>query len=236
MVEAGAPPAPGAAAVHSTGANNPPSNRCKRFGFVSSDCTDYEEILKGLAEAWTAYTCPKQMWKEREETVVFILDATKTNALSEATAKKEMAALLDVPPEKVIPKLTRIARQMSASLTGASFKIEPSGLQTMTVTEAAPVRWEWRVTPTEQGQRKLSLTLFVSVGKDEADTYPIQIKTLSEQIDVRVSTWDQALSLLPGVNSLFVAIGGIVTSIMIALGWLYRKAWLPLMSRKSKQP
>ena len=51
-------------------------------------------VSKGLTEAWTAYNCPKKMWKNREETVVFILDATKTNAVSEEVARREMATLM----------------------------------------------------------------------------------------------------------------------------------------------
>ena len=106
----------------------------------------------------------------------------------------------------------------------------------MTVTEAAPVRWEWRVTPTEKGEKTLTLTLAVAVGKDEENTHPVQIKTLVEHINVDVSTWDQALSVIPGVNSLLVAVGGIVTFVMGLVAWLYRQAWLPLVSRDPKKP
>jgi hypothetical protein len=176
------------------------------------------------------------MWKNREETVVLILDPTKTNAISEETARKEMAILLGVESKDVIPKLTKVSRQMSASLGGASFKVEPAGPQTRIVTKAAPVRWEWRVIPTEGGEKKLTLTLAVAIGKDEQNTQPVQIKTLEEQIKVDVSTWDQALSVIPGVNSLFGAVGGIVTVVMGMAAWLYRKAWLPVVSRRSKTP
>jgi hypothetical protein len=212
------------------------SNHCLRLGIAASECTDFEAILKGLKQAWTAYTYPKQMTKNHEYPVALVLDATKTDAVSEQAARTEMAQLLGAKPEEIIPKLTKIARSMSASLAGASFKIEPSGPQKRTVTDVAPVEWDWSVTPTDPGDKTITLTLTVEVGKDEESTNPVQIKTLVEHINVNVSTWDEALSIIPGVNSVVVAISTTVGIVVALLGWLYRSAWLPLVSRMPKEP
>jgi hypothetical protein len=212
------------------------SNHCLRLGIAASECTDFEAILKGLKNAWTAYKYPKQMTKNHEYPVALVLDATKTDAVSEQTARTEMAQLLGAKPEEIIPKLTKIARSMSASLAGASFKIEPSGPQKRTVTDVAPVEWDWSVTPTDPGDKTITLTLTVEVGKDEESTNPVQIKTLVEHINVNVSTWDEALSIIPGVNSVVVAISTTVGIVVALLGWLYRSAWLPLVSRMPKEP
>jgi hypothetical protein len=211
----------------------PESERCQELGIAGPQCTDFETILKKLREVWTAYTCPKQMWKNRPETVALVLDATKTSDVSQEVARKEMATLLGASPENTIAKLTKLARHMSASLSGASFKIEPSGPQKLTVTEAAPVRWEWQVTPTEEGNKTITLTLAVEIGKDEENTKPVQIKTLVEKINVDVTTWDQALSIIPGINSLVVAIASIMAAFATAAAWLYRKAWLPLFHHRT---
>jgi hypothetical protein len=170
------------------------------------------------------------MWKNRPETVALVLDATKTSDIPQKIAQKQMATLLGAPPENTIAKLTKFARHMSASLSGASFKIEPSGPQKLVVTEAAPVRWEWQVTPTEEGDKTITLTLSVEVGEDEEKTHPVQIKTLVERINVDVTTWEQALSIIPGLNSLVVAIASLVTIFITSIAWLYRRAWLPLLS------
>jgi hypothetical protein len=210
-----------------------PSARCISLGIQATDCTDYEQILSRLKEAWTAYTCPKQMTKGRTYSVALVLDPMKSTDISEDEAKEKLSEQLGATPDEVAARLTKIARFMSAKLTGAAFKIKPEQSQKLTVTEVAPVRWEWQVTPTEGGaDKRITLTLAVHVGKDEGSTSEVQIKTLVEEIDVDVSLFDQVLAMSSPAQQVLTVGGSIATILSAVLAWLYRsKIWHWLGSR-----
>lgn len=221
------------------------SAACIELGIVAADCTDYEGILARLRQAWTAYSCPKRMTKNHGYAVSLVLDPTKPASLSAEEAKKELAPQLGVDAKDVVPRLTKIARYMSATLAGPSFQVEPSGPQKVTVTSAAPVRWNWRVVPTESGHDKqIILTLSVYVGKDETSTSEVQIKTLVERIEVEVSPWDEVLAIVPTAHQ-GLTLGVTVFTILSAIvawfnrssirGWLKPKAAPPRVKSRRKK-
>ncbi len=162
------------------------------------------------------------MRKGRAYSVKLVLDRTKTQAVPEAEARDELAAELGVKPDEAIPKLTKVARSMSASLIGASFEITPATPQELNVTDVAPVRWTWRVVPTQAGpDQELTLTLSVHIGKDEDKTKEVQIKTLVEHISVDVSTWETIMAMAPTVQTTLTLGASVLTALSAFAAWLY---------------
>jgi hypothetical protein len=234
--EASSPPNDGPRARETSAAANGESS-CIELGIEAADCTDFEKIVANLRHAWTAYTCPKEMIKGHGYLVSLVLDPTKPAELTEGEAREAIAPELHADPNEVVARLTKMARHMSASLTGVAFKIEPSTPQKITVTTGQPVRWDRRVSPVESGKNKqITLTLSAYLGKDEGSPSEVQIKTLVERIQVNVSPWEEFLAAIPTAQQ-GLAVGATIFGVLSAIwaflnrsrigGWFGLKAEAP---------
>ncbi len=182
---------------------------CASIGVVgASDCTDFETVIKNLKESALAYNHPKSMYLGKRTQISLVIKTGQDDH------KKELEGLRG----QVKTGTTKISRVMQAELSGAAFRIEPSGPQQRTITSLAPVKWTWFVTPTEEGDlKRLNLDLSAILREGTRDLPPVTIRTFSTQIEVDVRWWDlliHRVSAFDPIYQLATAIGGVATALL----------------------
>ena len=185
------------------------AQECASIGVVgANDCTDFESVIKNLKESPLAYNHPKSMYLGKRTQISLVIKTGQDDH------KKELEGL----PGQVKTGTTKISRVMQAELSGAAFRIEPSGPQQRTITSLAPVKWTWFVTPTEEGEfKRLNLDLSAILREGTRDLPPVTIRTFSTQIEVDVRWWDlliHRVSAFDPIYQLATAIGGVATALL----------------------
>ena len=105
--------------------------------------------------------------------------------LSSSLSIEELQDLLD-EDEYLESESVRISDRMGANLTGDGFAISALLPEWQLVSNTQPVKWKWRVTPTEYGTQFLHLALSLKIrGEGSADT-PYVVKTFERTIQVKI--------------------------------------------------
>ncbi len=185
-------------------------SECEQLGQIGGgDCTDFEKIIENLKEVPLAYNHPKSMYLGKRTQITLALKTSRDDH------KKELEGL----PGEVKTGQTKISRIMQAELSGAAFKIEPSGAQQRTVTSLSSVKWTWFVTPLEEGTDKvLNLEVSAILREGTKALPPVTIRTFRTQIEVDVRWWDLVLYKIQAfdpVYQLATAIGGIASALLL---------------------
>jgi hypothetical protein len=192
-------------------------NSCRELGVIDTSCTDFEALVSNLATAPLAYNKPEEMVRGRQEEVSLVIDLT-----GEIDLEDELA---DVPGE-VVQGETKVARHMSAELRGGAFSIDPQGLQKKLITAVSVNRWDWTVTPTEEGEnQRLRLTVYVHIAENGVVSEPIRWKTFDAEIPVDVTTWDQVQDVVTKINPVFAFVVTFVGAGWAVFMWWRRKKW-----------
>lgn len=194
---------------------------CQSLGITDTECADYDSIIDGLNSATIAYNRPQTMMLNKPIDISLALGFAKDS--------RPESAVEDLPGETVRAK-TRITRQMSAELQGATFEITPEGPQRRVITRAAETQWMWRVKPLEQGRNKqITLSVYIHIEDAGQITAPITIRTFRDRIFVKVSVWDKVTRFVKEkINPIYAAIGAIASVVGGAWAffvWWKKKEW-----------
>ena len=184
-------------------------SECEKLGVLgTSDCIDFESVVRNLKQAPLAYNHPKSMYLGKRTQISLVIK----------TGQEDHKKELDGLPGKVVSGKSRISRVMQAELSGSDFRIEPSGRQSRTLTSLAPVKWTWFVTPLEEGrQKRLNLELSAILREGTRDLPPVTIRTFRTQIEVDVRWWDliiHRISAFDPIYQLATALGGLATAFL----------------------
>jgi hypothetical protein len=188
---------------------------------------NYEKVVEQLREAPLAYNKPDTMVRGRPTLISLVIDVSNQEDLAKEFTGQE---------GEVVKATTKIARQMSAELTGNAFNIEePKGNQQKIITEVARTRWDWQVTPIEEGKNKilvLSVYAHIEIVKKDGDIHillpPVPIRTFRTEIQVYVNTYDRIVDAATAFSQIHAGIIGIITltgSLWGVFVWWRRKQW-----------
>jgi hypothetical protein len=150
---------------------------------------------------------------------------------------------VDVPIEKLRKQSSpsdqqkegslHLSFEMAATLSGPGFTIAQTTPEKQPIAEGLPTVWSWNVTAKQEGEQALEATLYAIIGENRMR---VESYTDTISVSVRPQTWGEWLKSLGeelgAVNSILVAIGGIVTLI---LGWLGIKRMSPRKKRPPKK-
>jgi len=104
------------------------------------------------------------------------------------------------------------AQSLEATLTGDDFSISPAGAQARTATLAHPVEWEWKVTPTADGTKTVTIDVAANI-QIGADKHRVQLATLHESIEIKVTAFQRVKSYMASANGMITAIAAALTSL-----------------------
>jgi hypothetical protein len=184
--------------------------RMKKLGVVNDGpCIDVGGIVRDLAEGDYSFNKPKTAYVGDPFTIRLLLK-TSDNQVVQDTFK-------DLPGEVTPPVRAKIAQSLEATLRGHDFVVDPPGPLARTATTAAPVIWEWKVTPQSGGKKTLWVDVAANI-QAGADKNRVQIKTLSESIIIEVSTFYRVKAYLAAANGFLLAAGATIPALITIFG------------------
>ena len=144
--------------------------------------------------------------------------AGPSNQVAAAPTANEVAAEL---PGQDTYFPAQVGRYMTATLTGLGFDIKPispfDGMQE--VARGGQGRWQWEVTPTAEGKRRLTVKT-QALGKIDGRFIPLGNGDTAQDVDVTVRPWDrfwdwvkEATKGIDALTALFVALGALIVAI-----------------------
>lgn len=134
----------------------------------------------------------------------------------------------------IVEKDVDLSDTVSAQLTGIGFDIQSQTVERQRLSGKAVNRWQWRVTPTEMGTRKLVLDIF-GYATGSLDAEPLAAYT--DEIVVEVQQFDQVVSWAKSVQPLFAVLAGMAAIGSAAFAFLRfreEKKQTKAMSSKSE--
>ena len=188
--------------------------------FYNEELLNEEYLLIGrfineLPSAFAAYNRFTELWYQKEETLLFIVDLSFTNSLSLPTALKGEPANFELP----------VTPHISVELTGsAGLDIEPKGRIKKSISDAAPTIWNWKVNPTDTGVQFLMLTTYIHISKNE-ESEPYGTEVYTDLIMINARPWDHLTIAILAIQPIWVFAGVVITALVGAYGWLRRKVW-----------
>ncbi len=196
-----------------------PKDECFQLGVFQEgkNCNLYEQMLQSLKSAKIFYNNPTKMTVS--ETVEISL------ALNPANPSEAQAQLTDLTGTPTSGE-SKIARHMSAEITGANFVVEPPGLQKRLILENNTTTWKWKVTPLKKGKEEL-LTLDVYAHFEvNGETSPaIAIKTYREKILVEVTAWDSLKNTVSQWTPIIALLLTLIGAFWGLYRWVREKQW-----------
>lgn len=192
-------------------------------------CVDMAGIVKGLAVGTYKFNKPEKAFLGEPFKFVMVL----------ATAPDQN---VDDPFKGTSGTLTeqtgRFAQSVEATLRGDDLKIEPSGPQARTATTVEPVVWDWSLTPQQGGKKRLTVEVVANI-QVGADHHKVQVRTLYQEIDIEVSTFQRLKNYVTEANSLVLGAAAAVPALAALFGLvpkardLVRNGWRRLRGRSS---
>lgn len=125
------------------------------------------------------------------------------NATADETAGKEA---LEGFKGEVVERDVELSDTVSAQLTGAGFDITSQTVERQRLSGRTVNRWQWRVTPTEEGEHTLMLEIF-GYATGSLDAEPLD--AYRDVIAVEVEQLDQIVSWAKGVQPLFAVLAAL---------------------------
>lgn len=189
----------------------------------AADCAYNREVWGRLDPGRAALDAPPAMTRGHAERVSFALTRAAEGHPHDI---QNPAELLDTPPEMTTG--TRVGRRMAVRLDGVGFTIEPAGLVERDLVAGGAARWDWTVTPLEGGHRRLTISAYAIVQAANGQRGENLIRTLSRDVEVRVSRdvqvedWlDWSKRMIERFNAWLLAvaalIGGGVYGVVVAI-------------------
>ena len=163
-----------------------------------------------LSSRQYAFNAPDQVMISEPQQIALVIDSTgSTDFLEE----------LEGLPGAVRKGETLVSVTMEAELVGPAFKIEPNGRQRKTLSRLNPTRWDWKVTPEQEGSHQLEVSLYVIA--PEGESVLGEEKALAERrlISVEVSTFSRITAALDQWTTLFSSITAFISALAGLLVW-----------------
>lgn len=190
---------------------------------TQADCAYYRDISARLESGSAALTAPPQMTRGVPATVEF--------AIARPPSPDRPAAVTDaeelLTAEPTLTKAIPVGRRMAVQLEGDGFAIEPEGLREADLGLTGAARWQWAVTPTVGGSRRLVLSAYVIVQAPDGTRGQNLIRTMHQDVEVAVAASEQADSIFAAVvkwlGNLKNLLGLLAAVVLAALG--VRVAW-----------
>lgn len=170
---------------------------------------DPAAVASALKDVKIAYNKPPTMRLNRPTDVTLFIDAS---------GSADLKALLKGYEGEAAGGTIPGSSTMSAALSGPGFDIERRTPERQGLSLSAPNQWEWRVTPTEAGERPLTLKIFAYVGEA---AQPLQ--TFQDVILVSVSPIDQAVDIAKTAHPVIGVVAGAVSLSIAAFGFVRRR-------------
>ena len=116
-----------------------------------------------------------------------------------------------------VTKSGKYAQSLEAILHGEDFDVDPPGPLARTATTAAPVDWEWKVTPKSGGKKKLVVEVAANIIAGP-DKNKVQITTLSEPLIIEVSAFYRVKAFVAQANGFVLAAGASIPALLAIFG------------------
>lgn len=191
----------------------------------ASECAYYREAWARLETGRGALDLPEGgLALNVPATVSFAL--ARPESAARPGAVTDPGQLLDTAPEQA--GTVRVGRRMAVRLSGEGFTIDPPGLIEKDLASAGAARWDWRVTPTQSGRRRLTVSAYVIVQPPGGPRGENLMRTLSQEVEVGVTreqrardmvekskSWLELLTGWLGALAAFIGVGifGVVVAI-----------------------
>jgi len=124
----------------------------------------------------------------------------------DATSEANPAAGLEGFEGEVVERDVVLSDEVAAQLTGAAFDIELMSVSRQILSSRAQNRWQWRVTPIEEGEHMLILEIF---GYAQGSNAAEPLDAYRDRISVEVKQLDKIVTLAKNYEPVVGAIGGI---------------------------
>ena len=185
--------------------------RNRRRGVVSNGpCIDVDAIVNDLEQGSYFFNDVKTAYVGVPFKLVLVLQTSPTQDV-----KQPFAGLSD-PVTEVKGKF---ARTVEATLHGDDLMIEPPGSRELTATASNAVKWEWKVTPQSDGKKTLNVEVVATILAGP-DKHKVQIRTLSKDIEIQVSTFQQLKLYVAQANGFVVAAATVLPSLAALIGFV----------------
>ena len=147
-----------------------------------------EEIVSNLEWGSIAFNTPKKMKVEEPKIIELLLSSTKSTQELQSSLKSH---------EQTESVRIQISNRMEADLSGLGFKIEALVPQEQAVYRGKTTQWKWEVTPTEDGDQNLYLTLSAIINLSNPKV-PLVIRTFDKTIEAEVSISQRISTFVAG--------------------------------------
>ncbi|MEZ5938559.1 MAG: hypothetical protein R3C52_10090 [Hyphomonadaceae bacterium] len=108
-------------------------------------------------------------------------------------------------PGEIVERDVDLSDVVSAQLTGVGFDITTQSVQRQKLSDKVVNRWQWRVTPTEEGTRTLILEIF-GYANGSPDAEPLD--QYRDDITVEVKQLDRIITWARGAQPVFAVAAG----------------------------
>jgi hypothetical protein len=135
---------------------------------------------------------------------------------------------------EIVERDVELSDTVSAQLTGAGFDIVTQTIERQRLSGRTVNRWQWRVTPTEEGEHTLMLEIF-GYASGSLDAEPLD--AYRDVIAVEVEQLDQLVNWAKGVQPLFAvlaAMAGIGSAIFAFLRFREEKKQTKAVTAKGE--
>lgn len=132
--------------------------------------------------------------------------AVDVSLIIDATSEANPAAGLEGFEGEVVERDVVLSDEVAAQLTGAAFDIELMSVSRQILSSRAQNRWQWRVTPIQEGEHMLILEIF---GYAQGSNAAEPLDAYRDRISVEVKQLDKIVTLAKNYEPVIGAIGGI---------------------------
>jgi hypothetical protein len=204
----------------------------RRLGVVTGSCVDLGAIIKQLEVGTYKFNKPERAFLGESFKFVMVLATAPDQDVDDAF-KGVNGALAE--------QRGRFAQSVEATLRGDDLKIEPSGPQPRTATTSEPVVWDWTLVPQQGGKKTLTVEVFANL-QIGADRHRVQVRTLHQEIEIQVTTYQRLKSFVVQANGLVLGAIAAVPTLAALFGLipqgrdLVRRGWRLLRGGSRKRP
>jgi glycerol-3-phosphate acyltransferase PlsY len=181
-----------------------------------------ETLKSSLRSGQIAFNVPQEMRVEETELVeVRISDNLQRDLKAELSGKPETAKI-------------EVGSFMKARLDGTNFTIKPLSEENQALLEGRVAEWRWSVTPTEQGEQKLFLTVYARIKIPNQPEELVDLITFQRSIKVAVNpghwleqNWKWIVENWTGIAAILVPF-----SVFIVAKWQWIKGLIQNLLKK----
>ncbi len=191
----------------------------KSIPLASVDRVD--EVVDGLDIGNIAFHAPQTMVLNKPQDAELVLSL----AMTALELREQLQDKLGWTSAEI-----HVSNRIEARIYGTSnFKVLPISPEVQLVSSTDVARWKWEVTPSEVGDRTLSLEVFAHISIDGVDS-PYRVQTIRQRIKVNVTT-TQRVATFAQTNWQWL-----MTAFAIPLFLFFWKGWRERKKKESLNP